>query len=162
LSNKRNAWVELSKPEYAEVWEKFYDRFQFAPSTTKFPGILEPIPSVTYFLGYDLWPESDVDHSYNNMLKAFQTVLPSDGRMYALDWQPTCYRFHPYHFDGMWRVGLPDGDYAIFLAEDFSLGFFRHPWEATICIFGEPLLEAFQKYPPRLFEKVVRKDGKPV
>jgi hypothetical protein len=103
--------------------------------------------------------------------------LPRNSRQYVeslpnsftFRWKDVCFGLatyllsvYPYHFDGMWRVGLPDGDYAIFLAEDFSFGFFGHPWEATICIFGEPLLEAFQKYPPRLFEKVVRKDGKPV
>lgn len=154
-------WVELSKQDYAEVWNKFEDRFQFVPSTSKFPGILEPTPSTTYIFGQDI-SESEVDDFYENALKAFQEVLPIDGRLYALDWQHTCFWFYPHRFEKGWSVGLPDGDYAIFLSEDFSFGYFGHPWEGTICVFGEVLLEAFQKHPPKLFEKIIRKDGKPV
>jgi hypothetical protein len=39
---------------------------------------------------------------------------------------------------------IPDGDYHIFLAPDFSWGFFGHPWEWTICVFGAPLLATLE------------------
>lgn len=156
------AWVELDEQEYDFAWDNFSSTFKFSPSTSKFPGILEPISSVTYFLGHDLSPEKEVDDLYENLLKAFQEVLPLDGRMYALDWQHACFWFYPHYFDKSWKIGLPDGDYAIFISEDFSFGYFGHPWEATICVFGEAMLEAFQKYPPLLFQKILRENGKPV
>jgi Protein of unknown function (DUF2716) len=108
-----------------------------------------------------LLPELIVDDFYENALKAFGEVSSFDRRIYALDWQHTCFWFYP-QLGQPWYIGLPDGDYSIFLAEDFSYGYFGHPWEATICIFGQPLLEAFQKNPPQLFSKILRRDGKPI
>lgn len=155
-----NAWVELNEKEYDFVWNSFSLWFDFAPSTFNFPGIFEPTPSITYSITYP-WTEDDIDDFYEKARKVFGEVLLPDQRFYALDWQHTCFWFYPYITDS-WRIGLPNGDYAIFLAEDFSFGLFGHPWEETICVFGQALLEAFQKYPPRLFEKVIRRDGKPV
>jgi hypothetical protein len=37
---------------------------------------------------------------------------------------------------------FPNGDYYIFLSEDFRTGTFGHPWEETMCIFGDRLLTA--------------------
>ncbi len=34
----------------------------------------------------------------------------------------------------------PKGDYYIFLRDDLSEGTFGHPWEQTLCVFGERLL----------------------
>jgi hypothetical protein len=154
------AWVELNEQEYDLVWDRFDFWFDFSPSTFRFPGILEPNPSITY--SFENFLEHDVDDFYEKALKVFQEVVPVGDRIYALDWQHTCFWFYPHHFNKGWGVGLPDGDYAILISEDFSFGYFGHPWEQTICVFGEPLLEAFQKYPPKLFEKVVRKNGKPI
>jgi hypothetical protein len=43
--------------------------------------------------------------------------------------------------DEPWRVTpLPNGDYYIFLSEVFRTGTFGHPWEETMCIFGDRLL----------------------
>jgi Protein of unknown function (DUF2716) len=155
-----NAWVELTKREQDKVWDKFYKEFKFSPSTSKFPGILEPTPSITYSIPYP-WTDDDIDDFYEKARKVFREVLPQNQRLYALDWQHACFWFYP-HISGKWKIGLPNGDYAIFLAEDFSFGLFGHPWEVTLCVFGQPLLRAFQKYPPCLFKKVIRKDGKPV
>jgi Protein of unknown function (DUF2716) len=155
------AWIELNEQEYDLVWNRFDFWFNFSPSTFRFPGILEPSPSVTYFFGDNVL-ESEADDFYEHALKAFQETMPLDGRLYALDWQHTCFWFYPHHFDKVWSIGLPDGDYAIFISEDFSFGYFGPPWERTICVFGEELLEAFQKYPPQLFKKIIRKNGKPV
>ncbi len=57
---------------------------------------------------------------------------------------------------------LPDGDYYIFLSPDFRFGTFGHPWEETICVFGQELLDAFAQHPPQLFREIVRSNGQPV
>jgi Protein of unknown function (DUF2716) len=157
-----NAWVELNEQEYSAVWDSFFFWFRFSPSTHNFPGILELEPSLTYSWNYDSLI-TNRDNFRQNALMVFKTIIPLGGRIYALDWQHECYWFYP-HLSGdeHWWIDVPDSEYAVFLAEDFSFGIFGHPWEETICVFGQVLLEAFQKYPPRLFEKVIRKDGKPV
>jgi hypothetical protein len=43
--------------------------------------------------------------------------------------------------DRRWPVEIfPDGDYYVFLSEDMTVGTFGHPWEQTLCVFGDPLL----------------------
>ena len=32
-------------------------------------------------------------------------------------------------------------DYAINVSKDFRVGTFSHPWEKTVCVFGEELLD---------------------
>jgi hypothetical protein len=81
--------------------------------------------------------------------------------MYVLDWQHTCFWFFPHRSGGeqFERSVFPDGDYHIFLAQDFSFGFFGHPWEETVCAFGERLLQAMEQHRPQLFTSVLRRDG---
>ena len=83
----------------------------------------------------------------------------------ALDWQHPCYRFDPFGpftfsetYHGMIPV-VPDGDYSIFLADDFSYGTFGHPWEQSICVFGQPLIDVVEHERPRLLGRVVRRNG---
>lgn len=68
------------------------------------------------------------------------------GILFALDWQHPSYRFSPREVGGRgqpdWPLGpYPDGDYFVFLSEDFRFGSFGHPWEHSLCLFGEELLE---------------------
>ena len=52
-----------------------------------------------------------------------------------------------------------DGDYFIFLAEDFRFGVFGHPWEQTMCIFGQELIEAVKACKVMTFAKLIRENG---
>jgi hypothetical protein len=54
---------------------------------------------------------------------------------------------------------FPDGVYTLFLAADARFGIFGHPWEMTVCVFGQELLDAFGPDLPELFRKLVRRDG---
>ena len=54
---------------------------------------------------------------------------------------------------------FPDGDYSIFLATDLRLGTFGHPWEETLCVFGQPLLDS--GVVEDLALPIVRRDGRP-
>jgi hypothetical protein len=177
------AWQELSSVESSGVWDRFYDRFQFRPSVLpeQWPGIAEPEPSVTYRFEYPSDPGEVVD-LHESALAAFRACTPPGGRMVVLDWQHACYRFSPHvsfeewerpdlrnegflpvqpiDFADLWLVPVfPNGDYSVFLAPDLSWGLFGHPWEQTICVFGEALLAAFGARPPRLFRDVVRRSS---
>jgi hypothetical protein len=84
--------------------------------------------------------------------------------VYALDWQHTSYRLRP-HALGSTRWPLSpfgDGDYYIYLGEDLSFGTFGHPWEDSICVFGEPLLDRLTEPLDRVLLRRLRVDGRTV
>ena len=58
--------------------------------------------------------------------------------------------------EARWRIPvLPDGEYSIFLPSDQSWGWFAHPWEQTIRVFGEPLLAVLGER-PAVFRTLLR------
>ncbi|GAA4586840.1 hypothetical protein GCM10023107_03950 [Actinoplanes octamycinicus] len=77
-------------------------------------------------------------------LLAFAEAVPDGGRLAVLDWQHQSYWFRPdlqVRRGDPWPLSVfPDGDYYIFLTEDLTAGTFGHPWEQTLCVFGEPLM----------------------
>jgi hypothetical protein len=144
------AWEPISMDVDDAYWDPFYQRFNFRPSMQNRPAISEPQPSVTI----DLGPIFAGGHAQfgagataiNNLaLVALTRALDSDTSLVVLDWQHQSYRFWPHLFacqaDPRWATTVfPDGDYYIFLTEDMSTGTFGHPWEQTLCVFGEPLV----------------------
>lgn len=140
--NHMSAWSEFTVDEYAKVWDRFYADFKFKPDyyeRTK-PAIFEPPPYVTFGLldsmSDELWTEID-----NQFLDSFRIITPTGRLLYWLDWQHTCFRFDPHVADGFGGMGwYPDGDYYMFLADDFSFGTFGHPWQRSLCVFGASLL----------------------
>ena len=77
----------------------------------------------------------------------------------ALDWQHPSYRIHDVKLDWLnlphddWPITpFPDGDYYIFLTETFSHGFLGHPWEQTICVFGEEFVDLSLTQRPDMFQ----------
>lgn len=60
-----------------------------------------------------------------------------------------------------WRVSAyPNGDYSIFLREDLSEGIFGHPWEQSLCVFGERLVGSLGRT-LATWLPVIRLDGLP-
>lgn len=147
-----DAWVQLALDEYETYWEPFNERFGFTPGMdpSRWPAIREPSPSVTI----DLSPIFDHEGSrfasgaraVDAMgLYAFTCVTRPGDELVVLDWQHPCYLFSPHRqaTDASdWSVPIfPNGDYYAFLTRDFSMGTFGHPWEQSLCVFGEPLIE---------------------
>lgn len=133
---------ELSKDDYRRVWDKFEKDFNFFPSVDPkmWPGIDEPSPSITLSLTEHAdreWPDEQVFIGF--FQKAFNLLNGQARIRYILDWSHKCH-YAPKVFPNRFWV-YPDGDYAICLSEDMQNGTFGHPWEKTICIFGEELLE---------------------
>lgn len=167
-----SAWTSLVQPEYHDAWDRFERQFRFKPSCpADGPGILEPVPSVTFDLNSAVPPVKSDDPYYSVVdlhVKAyatFQRVTPIGKSLIVLDWKHDEYLFDPHaQFDAAnwreWKTWVyPDGDYYIFLAEDFRYGTFGHPWAGTICVWGQELIDAFADDPPILFQRVVRRDG---
>ena len=67
--------------------------------------------------------------------------------MFALDWQHASYEFYPHLFRAAdeprnWCIpALPSGEYHLLITEDHRLGSLGHPWEKTLCVFGEGFLD---------------------
>lgn len=82
----------LSESVYKEVWDRFYEQFRFRPSidARDWPGIIEPVPSVTYSLKAAFGSASNqhfgtcCDETNNKLLVAFRACTREQDRLYAL------------------------------------------------------------------------------
>ncbi|WP_246594970.1 DUF2716 domain-containing protein [Actinoplanes auranticolor] len=146
------AWQPIPMDADDRYWDLFYQRFAFRPGMASWPAIDEPRPSVTFDLGpifAGSHPQFMAGTAAINSLAlvALTRVLEPDASVVVLDWQHQTYRFWPHLFacqpDQRWPTTVvPNGDYYIFLTEDMSTGTFGHPWERTLCVFGEQLVSA--------------------
>jgi hypothetical protein len=157
-----DAWTALSGREEDSIWKRFDLAFRFRPSVSQGPGIIEPRPFKTYSIAHYYGHadaarlEKDLESKARN---AFQDCTPIGARLYALNWQHPCYWLRPHQLasDVTWKVpALPNGDYYVFLEEQFEFGWFGHPWEQTICVFGSRLLNALETHSPLLFSTCAR------
>lgn len=161
-----SGWRKLEEPEYTHIWDYVYDGLGFHPSTafSHWPGFREPTPSVTFKLSSP-WVPEEVEEFYEVMWEALKSCSPPGKEIYSLDWHHECFTYDPHAFppppqELQFTRGLyPNGDYGITLSHDLSWGVLGHPWEFTICIFGQPLLNVIEKNPPKLFRHIIRRDG---
>lgn len=146
------AWCPIPLDDDDEYWAGFYERFAFRPGMDEpEPAIDEPTPSVTFDLG-PIFTARDVHEFAAGMaavnslaLLAWVRAVAPETSLVVLDWQHQTYRFWPHRLacqpDQQWQTEVfPNGDYYIFLTEDLSTGTFGHPWQRTLCVFGDPLI----------------------
>jgi hypothetical protein len=131
------------------LWDSFCLRFDFRPSMKEpsQPAINEPNPSVVFDLS--VVSAGDSLKAVELVLSAFRLTVPVGDELAFLDWQHPTFRFSPHDP----RIGsnlpvFPDGDYYIVVASDLSYGTFGHPWQESLCVFGESLIAHL---PPELF-----------
>jgi len=149
----------LGIDEYDEVWANFEKAFSFRPSVRgPFPAITEPKDSMTFLLARD-YDDALIDELNNVLFQAFIDCGYESKEVCYLDWQHACYAITINKNNGSRISGFPDGDYAILLSEDMRFGTFGHPWEYSICIFGESFVKAVIKHKPAIFQKVIRNAG---
>jgi len=158
-------WVPFSAQEYDQIWDRIYRDFKFEPSISKFPSFQVPHPFVTYDISNCFGDSVDLD-AYDDLeekaIDAFKETTSVDEYILALDLHHECYRVNPHlEFEkdefGEWTIPIfPNGDYYFFIQKDFKWGYLGHPWERSITIFGEELINAFDKHKPRMFRKILR------
>ena len=142
---------ELSQEEYNEVWDRFYDLFQFKPSTKQFPGISSRKPILKFDIQSHFTPTLSTDKLEDFAIHLFKHISNPGDRFYALNWQHDCYDFDPREpmdrdeFNHWVVPVLPNGDYHIFLTKDFNNLWFGHPWEKTITFIGDEIVRQMQK-----------------
>lgn len=167
------------------VWTSLKNKFNFETDTRKNPrGIIEPSGSITFSLKefFTIKEKKAFGKKLNiSILTAFASITQKEEYIYALDWQHPCYRLYPNKIDIDWYANriiseecglfkteddinyylisaIPDGDYHIFISRDFRSFVFGHPWQKTICVLGDGILNELKKNTPGLFHNVLRKN----
>lgn len=156
-----NNWISLQADEYKRVWDRFYKDFSFNPSIypKDWPTFTINIPFVTIEIKKN-YHDEDIDELEEICVNSLRSCLEPEEYMYALDWQHESFYYSPFLQDTPSRISFyPDGDYYLFLKDDFSLGFLGHPWEHSITIFGEELIKQFNKNKPKILEVIIRRGG---
>jgi hypothetical protein len=150
---KRDAWHQVDDEAYRETWDRFYAPFKFDPSRgLTEPVVEDPQPSVTFDLsglGPAATRSAATDAINTEALRCFVSVLSDVDELFVLDWQHSAYRFRPSiealdlaprdPVNGYPSV-YPDGDNYAFLTPNLREGTFGHPWESSLCIIGERLV----------------------
>ena len=143
------AFKPLEKEAYGEWWNRVDTELGFRPSVSeeKWPSFTEPLSSVTFNIGplFERFDELFVDAEIAlavDFANSTQRLIEPGAEMIALDWQHPGYRFYPHRAtpptqSRSWPIPvLPNGDYFVFFAPDFSFGWLTHPCEQTVCVFG--------------------------
>ena len=156
----------LSEKEGEAIWGQVYRRFQFAPSINRdvIPFQL-PKPWAVYDISrlyVELADDSVLERLTDGVNRVLLSCMAPGERLYALDWHHSNFLYDPQNRedqqslfveDERYQGGgynadfpsyIPDGDYYFFLAQDFRMGYFGHPWRQEVWIFGERLVDAFQ------------------
>ena len=161
---------KLDEAENHMVSTAFERRFSFRAGVTSssWPAITEPADSVTWSL--DSLPDDSDYVELDKLVELINTALlqctSPEGALLFMDWYHSIYRFKP-HLLGpgdapRWpRSPIPDGDYIINIAEDFSYGTFGHPWEWSLCVMGTPLLDRVADGMDRILPRRLRVGGRP-
>ena len=155
------SWIELDDIEYRKVWDKFYSYFNFKPSIYRrdWPSFKEPSPFITYDISMN-YKDDIIDEWYDTAKKVLKECTSKNEFIYALDWQHKSYLYNPHNESAeRWYVApIPDGDYYMFLQQDFRWGILTHPWEETICIFGKDLIDNLLKHSPKMLQ-IIKRQG---
>jgi hypothetical protein len=147
-----SAWIDLTRTEYDEYWDRFdhFFGFRVGMSPEAWPGIREPTPSLTFDLSViPDGPRRGAAYDVINAeaLRCFVWAMADIEELIVLDWQHPAYRFRPTYqalaWHPEWKIPVyPDGDYFAFLSPDFTEGTFGHPWEQTLCVMGQRLIDS--------------------
>lgn len=163
------AWAQVGGDEARRLWDRFDTAFRFRPSMYDLPGIDEPTPSITYGLTYEDGTPAEPVWVNRVLLAALRSITSIDESVVVLEWQHQTYRCRPHRIrdeeapDVAWPIEFhPGGDYCIWLAEDSRFGTFGHPWEPSLCVFGEELVAAVAEIGDEALGRVLRRNGLPV
>ena len=145
-------WSAIPEIDYNRIWDKFDLDFSFTPSVDSkdWPSIKTEKPFLKFTIS-DLGNENLLSDFIKKAIDAFIGITNEDEQIIALDWQHECFYINP----GKIKVPdmldfstisfIPNGDYYIFLTNDFENVWFGHPWEKSITVIGDRLINAFNR-----------------
>lgn len=166
-----DGWVDLDWEAGKVLWSDFAESFRFRAGTKSkdWPAIAEPAPSVVWdlspifagacpggFLAGALAVAGLVLGTLQDCTDRYETVA-------FHDWVHPSGLFRPHYVDGPqevsgWDTGglFPNGDYTIFVGRDYAFGILGHPWEQSLCVFGDPAVDAFAARNHGILERILR------
>lgn len=150
MSDADKPW---STVEYDTAWAPFVKEFAFKADYYERTGPAIAVPGNALVI--DLAPifaakgarfaagEAAVNAA---ALRAFVWIV-GDNELTALDWQHESYRWSPslHALSDLTELVVPvfpNGDYFIHHADDLAWGTFGHPWQQSLTIWGQPLVES--------------------
>lgn len=152
--------IPISQEDYDNIWDRFYEDFSFNPSIkpSDWPSIKTDKPNFKFSIA-DLWGYTYSEAKRISFLKkaidAFISITNPGDEIIVLDWNHECFYSDPRKMTTSMMIPddnssimipsfIPDGDYYIFITKDFKNIWFGHPWEKTITIIGERLINAYK------------------
>ena len=151
-----------------KIWNWVYHTLHFSPNGLDKghnfpygPPFRIPFPHTVY--GIDRMEEAHLDIMEDLIHQAFLNVTANGQRLFALDWQHSSFLVNPRASDaykGEWVEDrryneggyfanfpgfYPDGDYYFFIDEHLQFGYLSHPWREEVWIFGQVLMDEFEK-----------------
>ena len=142
----------LVEYDHDGVWEAVEQRFAFAPSINPDDWPVWRLQRPVTVYSFE-WPDqnaarNDISRDLDRAaMRAMSKVLPPGESFISLDWQHETFEVWPHMIP---KVGvdlptpiLPNGDYYLHLHRSLDLGFLGQPWEQTVTVMGEQLIDAF-------------------
>ncbi len=171
----KNQWVLIEdQNEITNIWSKIYSLFDFTPdyynktqSPFTFPKFIKSVNIYDISKAQQVLNPHDADGNYRttvqiDLLKAiFSECMGKDDFVYALDWQHGCFKYDPrinepygYYMTYASRPEtrayfpffFPDGDYFLFVSQNFSWGYFTHPWQKKAWVFGQKMVKLMEQH----------------
>jgi hypothetical protein len=135
-----------------------FDRLLYEPSQRLHGGFLFSLEEREELPGFD----ELIDEFYEKALAAVRALTDPEEFIFALDCEYDGYLFWPHKAVSgeSWplRVPGPEAYWSFYAPADYSWGFFFADWYGAE-LFGQPLLDAFERNKPRLLAKIVKVDG---
>ena len=158
----------LNDEQYKSVWDRVYKELKFSPCSLGRSSIslFPPFEISSNHVIYDIENTNDDDNDGLEALiaNAFIKCTKPNERIYALDWHHSAFLYDPRKSDEQKSIFVedkrysrggyyayfpgfyPDGDYYFFISEDFRFGYLTHPWRQEAWVFGDMLIEEFEKF----------------
>lgn len=161
-NEERHGWRDV---DYDTAWTPFQERFEFVPDPSEQdkPAIRLPPGSLVLDLSHlfaNPGPRiaAGTNAINSSALRAF-VWLTGDDELLALNWNHAACRYSPAAFalstapspraPGTafpaldWPVQVfPNGDYYAHMTPDMRWGAFGHPWQQTLSIWGQELVDS--------------------
>ena len=157
----RQGWTEIGfyrpaeKLVYDVLWDRFDEKFAFRPSGGRLARVIrDPSPSVTFDLSrWHSGPERAISAAsvQAETIEVLVSNFPEIEVFYVLDWKHPAYELRPaiefaesepFDLSSNYPSVYPNGDYYAYLTPDFGQGTFGNPWEPSLCVFGEQMIES--------------------
>lgn len=151
---EKHGWRAMSDGQQDEVWTRYDQDFEIPETAPTFDG------AFAYLRGDHHREEIERDLGQKTLAALRECTKPGE-EILCIDINHQYYFFNPHHENASMDPSsraiplLPDGDTYVFLAEDFRFGIFGNCVDQTMCVFGEPLLDAFSSRMPIAFQRSI-------